>query len=369
MVEVPDRRPATRGAADPAVTGQQETAQRPVEDASLRVHRRQRAVLGMGVEPAEPHLRRRCDVRRRVRLSVRHRRRSAGRGRSQQPSRPLGGHRAVAGQAGRSGVTREQGAVGDHQLHLDRHRIGDRLAGDSLDQRVGHHLTAPARVTGDPRRVRGPRQRRQHPDALRRREERGEPAHRVRRRPQRHPAFRLGVGRPVHHSLRVQPVRDRPHPTRQLPLAQASQLLADALRQFGVHAGPLLHRQGRALADDQGRAALGQQTTLQQPEQERHLVRQRVGQLHETAPGVRRLTSRQRDLGGDPDVRSHRAVADPDERRPRVGASRRPPPGRRPLAPSPVLCATSRSRPRRPPPERARATAPRSVAATRRGRR
>jgi hypothetical protein len=41
----------------------------------------------------------------------------------------------------------EQGGVGHHEFHPDRDRTGGGLAGDPLDQGVGHDLAATSLVT------------------------------------------------------------------------------------------------------------------------------------------------------------------------------------------------------------------------------
>ena len=168
MVAVADGGVAPRGPAD-LVAEDQEPPQQTLEPSPTGLHGDQRAGLGTGVEPAQPHL-----------GGIGDRARPSDEGTAEE-----GGDRTVALHAGWRVVAGEESAVGHHEVDLDRDRISTCLAGDSPDQGVGHDLSAGALVAVRARRVGVAGQRRVHRDALGDRQEPGEVGHRVGSRPHR----------------------------------------------------------------------------------------------------------------------------------------------------------------------------------------
>ena len=97
----------------------------------------------------------------------------------------------------------EQGLVGEDQVHRDGYAVGAGLAGDPLDEGVGHDLAAGARVAGGSCLVGDPTEGRPDRHALGDREQRGQLRHRVRGRTQGDAALGLGAGVAVDDGLRV----------------------------------------------------------------------------------------------------------------------------------------------------------------------
>ena len=214
VVEVADRCVAP-GRPARAVPRDEEPAQTAVEPPPRRVHRHQRPVVRVRVEPPEPH--------RLGRLA-------------DEVAGPPGGNRAVAGDLRRCRVVGEQRTVRDDDLHLDRHRGRCGLAGHPLDEQVGHELARRTRVPAGPARRGRRRERRVHRDPLGHRQVGGDVAHRVGGRPDRDPPLLLGAPAAVQGRLGVQPVGDRSHPPDQLAVTEAPDALgAETLEQLGVH--------------------------------------------------------------------------------------------------------------------------------------
>ncbi len=99
----------------------------------------------------------------------------------------------------------------------------------------------------------------------------------VRRRTNRHPAIGLGLGGPVLHRVRIQPVRDLFCRRGDPPIAQPIQR-ADIGAQFGIQDPPILDRQAGRFPHDQGGAPFRERPALQRGQGVRHLMHQRLGQ-------------------------------------------------------------------------------------------
>jgi hypothetical protein len=94
----------------------------------------------------------------------------------------------VPGDVGRGALVRADKRVERHDdADLDVDVAGPGLPGEPLDHRVGHDLPPPTGVALGDQRVGAPAQRGQARHPLLHEQEPGQQAHRVRRRPQRHP--------------------------------------------------------------------------------------------------------------------------------------------------------------------------------------
>ena len=116
-------------------------------------------------------------------------------------------------------------------------------AGDPLENGVGHDLAARAVIEGG---VGGALERGIHPDTLGDRQQHGHIGHRVGCGPDRHRAIGLGLGRPIHHRLRIEPVGDLlgvggdPRITQPVEFATSAHISASSVRRSStVQAGRL----------------------------------------------------------------------------------------------------------------------------------
>ena len=141
------------------------------------------------------------------------------------------------------------------------------LSGDPLDQGVGHDLPAAALVPAGAAGVGVRAERGIHRHALGHRQQRGQLRHRVRRRPQAHPALALGAAGAGGHRVRVEPVGDPAGLGLDLPVAPPGEPVTD----LGVDRGPVLGGQAGGLAGDQHRPPLRRRTARQGREGARQL--------------------------------------------------------------------------------------------------
>ncbi len=245
------------------------------EGPRARFHRHQRAGGGVGVEPAQG-------------------RAGAGGGAGHQGARDRGGDGSIAGDLGRGGVACEQRLIGDHQVDRDGRRDGCGVAGDPLDQGVGHHLAAGALIDGGVGRA---AQRGIHRDALGHRQQRGQVGHRVGCGADGDRALVFGPGRPLDHRVRIEPVGDGlgrgGHPRITHPVQ-----VRGVGAQFGIQGAAVLHVEAGALAHDQGGPPLGERPAFQRGQGVRHLVHQRLGKPQVPAAAGGGIPAGQGDLAG-----------------------------------------------------------------------
>ena len=182
MVDVADRRITERVAALP-IPPHDQLSEIAVEVAAMWIATDQRPADGCGVEPTPPQ------------LSFAGRHEVAGQ---------IGRQRSVAVQLRRGLVVAVQQRIQPHHdLHFDVHIGCLGLSGEPFHQRVSHDLIAAAWITGSFQSISLVAQRLQTSDALLSRQISRQHAHRVRRRPQRHPTVLPFGPAAVHIPLRI----------------------------------------------------------------------------------------------------------------------------------------------------------------------
>ena len=283
MVGVADRGIAVGGAADPGVADRDQGVEALAEPPGAGVHRGDIAADRVGEDPAQP-----AGV-----LGAE----AFDRG-ADQVAGPAGRHRAVAVQVGGLVVGPEQGGVGDDQVDRNGDPVGGGLAGDALDQRVGHQLATGPRVAG-----RGPGVGvllqggvDRHP--LGDGQQRTDACHRVGRRSAGDVAVGLGLAGAADCGAGVEPVRGTTGGGHHLRVAHAVQPDRVAAH-LAVDLGAVLGRQQCGLAHHQLGSPLGQAAFLQRGQRERHLGHPGLGGTQAAAAPVRRLLASQCDLPGD----------------------------------------------------------------------
>ncbi len=195
----------------------------------------------------------------------------------------------------------EQRLVGDDDVEADRDLVGVGLAGESLDQQVGHHLplTTLAGVAGGAEGVGVALDRGVGGDALPDGEDRGEVGHRVGGGAQADVAVALGLAGAADDGGGVGGVDAAAELTDQ-------GLGAEAGQQVGVTADLLiddravLTGQAAGLPGDQERGVLIQAALAQRLAGAGQVGGQVLREPEVHLPAVGRLLAGQRDLGGDP---------------------------------------------------------------------
>ena len=230
----------------------------------------------------------------------------------------------------------EQRVVGDDQVDGDRDGAGADLAGDPLDEGVGHDLAPTTTVSGGDELIGHPAQGRPDRDPLRDGQQRGELRHgvgagRSETRRSASARARIDEGLRVEAGDQLLGLGDQPSVAPSVERVPSGRV---GLREEGVDQGAVLPVQARGLAGDQGRAPLGQVAGLHRRQGVRQLAAQRAGQAEQTAAASRGLTSGERDLGchaaallGDRQPQVAVLVADQrvePGREPRLGRAARP---------------------------------------------
>jgi len=249
VVDVGDRGIAPGGAAG-LVPEDGQIAELAAERTAPTVHRDELAGVGSGVEAAEPGLVGLADD-------------PPGQGR---------GDGAVARNIGRFVVSAEQGALVHHQLDLDADS-GDFLPGQAGEERVGHDLADRAGVTFGAQGLCVLAQCGVHGHSLHDRQEAGDVAHRVGRRPDGDTSLVLGLLVATHRGAGVEAVGDLASEVGDPAVTGSLELRCE----FGIDLHPVLAGQGRGLADDQGGPPLRDPSVRQRVVGLRHLADQTEG--------------------------------------------------------------------------------------------
>nr|WP_255425085.1 hypothetical protein [Tetrasphaera sp. F2B08] len=169
------------------------------------------------------------------------------------------------------------------------------MAGDPLDERVGHDLALAALVPVRTGVLGEPGERREDGHALAHRQQRRHIGHRIRRRTDRHPPLPFRPSGALGGAGWVETLGHRSRRSGGLPVTH----LVQSRTELGIDGSAVLDPQVRGLARHTRHPPLRHLTALQGGEALRHLVDQRLGQPEQSGSLVRGLHPGEGDLVRD----------------------------------------------------------------------